>query len=460
MRSFLRRALCALLCLCLLLPSLALAEEDATGLRFDLSFQMDPEAFPPEQRGIMRGIADLLNILTLQGTLERSFTDCFDLNAQVMLNRLEETRTTLRLYGMESCWGIESNLLGDEMLMVNLVALLEFSMKAYFHLNIPLQNLTLLISPFVHTSALDPLINSWRRVMLAKTTKRTISRKNILSMAKEMSAFAASDHVFQYWVQALALDAGYDEAIMEVMAALPEWAKSFVSSKGVSVTFKGATETWTTGKTTLFTRTAEDNVTAWSIMLPTTPNGFDASAYYNGQPDGEHTLQINITDEYQATVLDCLVKANNIPDLTSEVPISSPFSLEVKMSGAALKEPLHLLFLGEGQDGSFTLSMVDPQTRASQLTLSGTLMPYTPDVVPHFTSEEMSTGMNLLSMNDVTLAQLLNRITDPLLHGALPLLVHMPASSVQSILDLLTEHGVIDLLLNGGAASAEEEYFD
>jgi len=69
MRSFLRRALCALLCPCLLLPSLALAEEDATGLRFDLTFQMDPEAFPPEQRGIMRGIADLLNILTLQGTL-------------------------------------------------------------------------------------------------------------------------------------------------------------------------------------------------------------------------------------------------------------------------------------------------------------------------------------------------------------------------------------------------------
>ena len=460
MRSFLRRALCALLCLCLLLPSLALAEEDATGLRFDLAFQMDADAFPQEQRSVMRGIADLMNILTLQGTLERSFTGCFDLNAQVMLSQLEDTRTSLRLYGMESCWGIKSSLLGDEILMVNLVALLEFSMKAYFHLNIPLQNLTLLISPFVHTSALDPLINSWRRVMLAKTTKRTIPRKNILSMAREMSDFAAGDDVFYYWVQALALDAGYDEAIMEFMADLPEWAKSFVSSQGVSVTFNGATETWTTGETTLFTRTIEDNVTAWSVTLPTTLNGFDASAYYNGQPDGEHTLQINITDEYQDTVLDCLVKANNIPDLTSEVPIASPFSLEVKMSGEALKNSMHLLFLGEGQDGSFTLSMLDPQTRTPQLTLSGTLVPYTPDVVPHFTSEQMSKGMNLLSMNDVTLTQLLNKVSDPLLHGALPLLVHMPASSVQSILDLLTEHGVIDLLLSGGASSAEEEYFD
>lgn len=130
------------------------------------------------------------------------------------------------------------------------------------------------------------------------------------------------------------------------------------------------------------------------------------------------------------------------------------------MSGAALKERLHLLFLGEGQEGSFTLSMVDPQTRTPQLTLSGTLMPYVPEVVPHFTSEEMSAGMNLLSMNDVTLTQLLSRISGPLLHGGLPLLVHMPASSVQSIMDLLTEHGVIDLLVSGGASSAEEEYFD
>lgn len=461
MHSFLRRAMCALLCLCLLLPTFALAEQpDATGLRFDLAFQMDPETFPEEQRSVMSGIADLMNILTLRGTLDQSFTGCFDLNTEWMLAGEEETRTSLRLYGMESCWGIESNLLGDEMLMVNMIALLEFSMKAYFHLDIPLQKLTLLVSPYVHTSALDALTSAWRQIMLAKEGKRTISRKNVLSLAQEMADIAESDRTFQYWVKALALDAGYDEAIMEFMASLPEWVGSIVSTKGISVTFKGATETWQTGETTLFTRTVEDSVTAWSLTLPTTANGYDLSAYYHGQPNGEHTLYILVTDEYQETLLDCTVKADNIPDLTSEVPIASPFTLMVDATGEALREELHLRFAGEGQDGWFTLSMLEPVTNAPQLTLSGMLEPYIPETVPHFTSEQMSTGMNLLSMNDVTLTELLGKISSPLYHGALPLLVHMPASSVQSILDLLTEHRVISLLVNGGASSAEEEYFD
>lgn len=459
MRSFLRRAMCALLCLCLLVPSLAIAEQDVTGLRFSLAFQMDPEAFPEEQQSVMSGIADLMNILTVQGTLDQSFTGCFDLNADLLLAGEEETRTNLRLYGMESCWGIESNLLGDEMLMVNMIALLEFSMKAYFHLDIPLQRLTLLVSPYVHTSALDALTSAWRRIMLAKEGKRAISRKNVLSLAQEMADIASSDRTFQYWVQALALDAGYDETIMEFMAALPEWAGSFVSSKGISVSFKGSTETWTTGKTTLFTRTVEDSVTAWSLTLPTTTNGYDLSAYYNGQPNGEHTLHITMTDAEQQTILDCTVKADNIPDLTSEVPISSPFSLWVDMTGEALQESVHLRFAGEGQDGYFTLSMLEPQHNIPQLTLSGMLEPYTPETVPDFTSAQMSEGMNLLSMNDVTLTELLGKISSPLFQGAVPLLVHMPASSVQSILDLLTEHRVISLLVNGGAAS-EEEYFD
>lgn len=460
MRSLLRRAMCALLCLCMLLPSLAAAEQDVTGLRFDLAFQMDPEAFSEEEQSVMRGIADLMNILTLQGTLDQSFTGCFDLNASLLLSGEEETRTQLRLYGLESLWGVESNLLGDEMLMINMIALLEFSMKAYFHLDIPLQRLTLLVSPYVHTSALDALTSAWRQTMLAKQGKRTISRKKVLSLAQEMADIAASDRTFQYWVQALALDAGYDEVIMDFMAALPQWAESIVGNQGISVTFKGATETWATGNTTLFTRTVEDTVTAWSLTLPTTTDGYDLSAYYNGQPDGEHTLHITITDEYQDTVLNCTVKADNIPNLTSEVPISAPFSLSLDMNGEALQEAVHLRFAGEGQDGYFTLSMLNAQTNAPQLTLSGMLVPYTPDAVPDFTTTQMLEGMNLLSMNDVTLSELLGKISGPLYRGAIPLLVHMPASSVQSILDLLTEHRVISLLVNGGASASEEEYFD
>lgn len=460
MRSVFHRVLCAFLCLCLLAPGLALAEPDVSGVRFDLNFHMDPEAFPQEQKGVTTGIADLLNTLTLKGTLDQSFTGCFDLNTEFMLSGKEATRTSLRLFGTEAYWGIESSLLGDEMLMVNMISLLEFSMKMYFHLEIPLQRLTLLISPYVHTSAFDALGSAWRGVMHAQEGERTIPRDQLLALASQLAEIAESDRAFYYWTQAVGMEVGYDEVIMEAMLTLPEWAESFVDEEGIAVTIKGATETWRTGDTTLFTRTVEDSVTAWSATLPTSANGYAVSVFYNGQPDGEHILQARVTDEYGDTVMDCTIKANNIPDLTSEVPIASPFSLEVEMEGEFLADKLHLLFEGEGQDKQFSLQMLNAATGAPQLTVSGTLEPYIPGAAPSFTTAQLMEGMNLLSMNDVTLTQLLTNAADPMFNGLLPLLVHMPASSVQSILDLLTEHGVIDLLVNGGASDYEEEFFD
>lgn len=455
MRSFIRRTVCVLLCLCLL-PFAALAEQDASGLRFDLSFQMDASAFPAQQQDMVQGFADLLNILTLKGTLESSFTGCFDLNTQLMLGGVEDTLTDLRVFGTESAWCIGSSLLGEETLLVNLVALLEFSMKAYFHLDIPLQRLALLASPYVHTSALDSMTSAWRRVMLAKEGKRTISRKQVRSLAQEMAGIAETDSAFQFWVQALTMEAGYDDAVTQALADLPAWVETFVDANGIVVSFQGATETWRSGKTTLFTRTVEDTVTAWSLALPTTTNGYTITAHYTGQPDGEHLLQVNIADD-AATVLDVSLAATGVSSWDS-LTLASPFSLQVDMSGSAVKEETHLLLEGQEDNGYVAVSLLSP-SRQPQLTMTGTIQPYTPSKTPDFSSADMENSFNLLSMNDVTLTQLLGRIASPLARGVLPLLVHIPVSSVQSIMNLLEEHRVLDLLLNGGA-SAEAEYYD
>ncbi|MBQ7845076.1 MAG: hypothetical protein IJ392_02875 [Clostridia bacterium] len=467
MRSILRRALCALLCLCML-PCAALAEGDVSGVRFDVAFTMDPQAFSPEQRPLATGLADLMNILTLKGSLDQAYTGCFDLNTEWMLNGEDATRTTLRLFGTEAFWGVESSLLGDEMLMVNMISLLEFSMKMYFHLEIPLQRLTLLISPYVHTSAFEALGSAWQGVMLAQEGDRTIPYDQLLALASQLAEIAEGDRAFYYWTQSVGMEAGYDETLMEVMLSLPEWAETILDEEGITVTTRGATETWRTGETTLFTRTVEDSVTAWSITLPAFPNGYAFSAFYNGQPDGEHILQVRIDDDYGDTTLDSTIKANNIPDLTREVPIASPFSLEVEMTGDFMEEKLHLLFEGEGEGNNFSLRMLNAATRQPQLTMFGTLEATTPSTVPEFTTAQLMEGMNLLSMNDVTLTELLGNVAQPMFDGLVPILVHMPASTVQSLLDLLTEHGVIDLLVNGGAAEydeydeeySEDEYYE
>lgn len=474
MRSILRRALCALMCLCLMTPAVSLGEgftpvlffdpqkTDAAGLRFDLALDMDPSAFSPELQPTLQGIADLVNIITLQGTLEQAFTGCFDLKADVLLNSSEETRTPVRLFGPFSHWGIQSSLLGDELLMINMLAMMEFSMKVYFHLNIPIQRYTFFLSPYIHQTAFEYMSYALRDTMLLTEGDRVIPRENMLAMAQQIAEISAGDRAFLYWVKGLAMESGYEETILEAFATMPEWFDSFLAEEGVSITTTGATETWRTGEITLFTRTVENDMNAWAVTLPATTNGYVLSIFYNGQ-GGDHQLQISVTDEYEELLVECLLKAENLPDLSAETPITAPFCVDYTVSGLFLEEDIHLLFQGEGKDGQFSLSMVNPETTQPQLTLSGTLESYTPETLPDFLVEDMEKGVSILSINDTTLTQLLRSVASPMLKGMIPLLVNVPASSLQTILDLLTDSGILGMLASGGASDFggegyEEEY--
>ena len=155
MRFPFRRMLALLVCLCLLAPAPVQAEADVTGVRFSLQAQLEPSAFSAASDTLktLSGLSQLLDAMTLEGTLDRSFTGSFDLNAALTLYGLPETRTKLRVFGKDSHWCVQSSLLGNETLMINLLALLEFSIKAYSHLGIPLQRAALLATPYVHTSA-------------------------------------------------------------------------------------------------------------------------------------------------------------------------------------------------------------------------------------------------------------------------------------------------------------------
>ena len=455
MRIF-RRLLCVLLCLCLMAPCLAAAEGDVNGIQFDLQFQMDPLAFPAENRKVLTGLADLINITSLQGTLATAYNGCFDMNAALMLAGQGDTRATLRVYGTESHWAVESSLLGSEKMMINMIATLEFALKAYYHLDIPVQRVALFVSPYVHTSAFEAFLSAWRGVMNTQEGPRVIAREDLLALAEELSAIAGDDRTFRVWTQAIALEAGYDEAIMEAMTTLPEWLESFVDDTGIQITVSGATETWRTGDTTLFIRTVEENMNAWSITLPATVYGYTLSAFCKSQSGGQHNLEVTITDEYDDTLLHASLQAEGLP---AELPVSAPFTLDVDMDGSIFEEPLQLRLAGEGAEGYLSLSLLNSHTNQPQLTVSGTLQPYAPETIPEFSTAQLLEGFNLLSINDEGLTQLVGSVASPLLKGAFPLLVHMPASSVQSILDLLTESGLLDFVVNGGSAM-EEEFFD
>ena len=89
------------------------------------------------------------------------------------------------------------------------------------------------------------------------------------------------------------------------------------------------------------------------------------------------------------------------------------------------------------------------------VTVSGQLLPYEPASIPNYTAADM-VGVNLLSVNDTTLAELIQDILEPLVRGGLPLLVHAPAAGVQSLMDLLSDSGILSLLTEGNADGSED----
>lgn len=89
------------------------------------------------------------------------------------------------------------------------------------------------------------------------------------------------------------------------------------------------------------------------------------------------------------------------------------------------------------------------------VTVSGQLLPYEPASVPSYNAADM-VGVNLLSVNDTTLAELMQRILEPLIRGGLPLLANAPAAGVQSLMDLLSDSGILSMLAGGNADGSED----
>ena len=128
--NHLRRALALLLILALCLPLGACAEEDVHGLRINLSFQMDPSAYPAEEQELLQGIGDMMNLLGVQADLAwegnlLSQDTSFDSNVSLSLGEQADL-VRFHLYGTPSHIVVGSNLLGDQQVMLNMLAWLEF----------------------------------------------------------------------------------------------------------------------------------------------------------------------------------------------------------------------------------------------------------------------------------------------------------------------------------------------
>lgn len=450
----LRRALALLLILALCLPLGACAEDDVHGLNMNLSFQMNPSAYPAEEQELLQGIGDMLNLLGVQAELAwegnlLSQDTSFDSSVSLSLGEQADL-LQFHLYGTPSHIVVGSNLLGDQQVMLNMLAWLEFSMKTYFYLGMPLQNVALCTSTYAHTSAFEALAAVWNPVMNATQGTRTISRESILDMLPQLADTAQYDRAFTYWLQALLLDAGYDGMVLDALYSATDWADGFLDQDGIQVTVTDQEETWTTGDLTLFHRDGA----GWTLALPATGEGYTVHATMT-QGEDSRMLRLCFGLEEEADVLDLTLSATGLP--TGEDG-KGKAELMLDRTGSMLGEQ-HLRW---GVDWTRTTqadglgaweiraAQTNADTGAEMLVISGTLTECVPEVALGWDTQELiDAGINIFSVYEDTLAEFVRKIQEPFLTAMLPVLVELPASSYQSIFQLLEQYGVMDLLTAG-----------
>lgn len=345
---------------------------------------------------------------------------------------------------------VGSNLLGDQQVMLNMLAWLEFSMKTYFYLGMPLQNVALCTSTYAHTSAFEALAAVWNPVMNATQGTRTISRESILDMLPQLADTAQYDRAFTYWLQALLLDAGYDSMVLDALYSAADWADGFLAEDGIQVTVTDQEETWTTGDLTLFHRDGD----GWTLALPATGEGYTAHATMT-QGEDSRMLRLCFGLEEKADVLDLTLSATGLP--TGEDGTGKA-ELLLDRTGSMLGEQ-HLRWgvdwtRATQADGlgawEIRAAQTNADTGAEMLVISGTLTECVPEVALGWDTQELiDAGLNIFSVYEDTLAEFVRNVQEPFLTAMLPVLVELPASSYQSIFQLLEQYGVMDVLTAG-----------
>lgn len=442
MSNLLRRLPALALCICLL-TGCAAADSGISAYSYALNITMNADEYPAADQSLLTGIADLFNMLHVSGVYATDGTG-FDNAVSLVLSNDEATRTGVEISGTPSHWYINSSLLGSETLMVNNLALLEFAMKAYAHMGMPLQYVALLINPYVHTSAFEWIQPQWTNTFDGTRT-RTVSRKDVLALAQYISDQGENTREFYYWVLAIARDIGIDASIFDSLYFLPDWAGRVIDKKGILITVDETSEVWTTGKTTLFTRTVSDGAESWQLTLPADDYGNTLEAAYSHSAE-ETAFTLTISANAPGDKLSLAVTGDSLPE---EFPFTGACSLQFDASGTILPQPVALRFNAISDGYYFIFTQTDATTGNAMLTLSGHVSPVTaPESLSYQSKRNNDNAVNLLSVNDASLAELLSSVARPLISGAWPLLVRLPASSFASLFELLDQYDVLEMVIN------------
>ena len=490
----LRRILC-LLCAFLLLAGAAPAvSETAAGgnssYDFDLTFYLNAGSFPELLRSRAEGYASLINRLGLRGNLSwSSQTNSMDLDATLYFTDDPSLAYPFRIYGVKQRIFITSPMINNEIILLNMAALMEFAIKTKNTLGIPLPYVALLF-PFTTESAFDGLIRSWQETIGSFAKSGEVSVSQFSELSDRWTEELLNNARLQFWISGIADGSDAPSTVEIEMNNLPRYCLSIAGGKPVSVSVAHDSETWKNAAgSTLFTRSESDGSSSFVLSLPASENGYIPFYSYSRRSDGQvfgfdisaavrrdqsaapagsdpnespddgglydeeaydNDWVAASSDEFPDQMLEFRASGSGLP---VGIPADAAFSLSVSVSGALF--PDYSLFLkGETkQDGAITLSLSKPYSlesdRVEIFRCAGTAVPAAvPKDIPDYLQESLENAYNVFSFNEQKLSAFTGKVLPPLIRSIFSFVAAAPTSACQSFLDDLTDSGILDMLLD------------
>ena len=486
-------------------------EPVAQSFDFDLTFFLNTEAFPLISRARAKGYADLLDSVGLRGNLSFCEEyDSIDLNASLFFLKKPDVSVDFRVYGTRKIICVSSPLLNDHAVYFNMAALMEYALKAKSNLNIPLPWFALLY-PYATEYAMQGLLEVWEKEIGAVEVSRKIMPEQIDALGKGWDKKIQEDPNLIAWISGLTADSTAPDALEAEIGNVPFYPSQYVAAGGpVTVTVGEDNAFWQNAAgQVLYSSVRNGDDSSWIINLPATENRYqpfaaftrsvddsgvslnflasyardtkepapaaeetptaetaevsagesgeetaEYSGYSEGSDDSEEGGEFAGDDEeggdaFPDELLRLSFSADHLP---AELPADSSFTAAATVRGVILPDYTFLLQGTTKKDGSASLTLCKPRTGDAEpvriLTCEGTVKPVTPETTPRFKGRFFDEAFGFFAFNEEKLAEFKEAVLPSLIKGVISIAAETPASAFQSLLDDLTDAGILGVVLD------------
>ena len=359
---------------------------------------------------------------------------------------------------------LTGDFLGDAQLVFDNQALLEFALKMYHHLGLPLQRLAVLW-PFAHENALQ---GAWELLSpLALRGEGPVTKAELMALAENLAALPEEDNAFYFWTLALGAETGYDETLRAAFAGLPAWVEEHIPEEGLTVTrSEDSADTWEADGVPLARVRQTADEAEYVLRLPALVGGADLAFSASRGAEGRGELHLSIGEE--GALLQVDINADGLQNPAGAFRVSLRLSGEMAghlsapvfddqglWRAVSLPEAGGLALDIEGGANTIKVRTGGHTLLTVQYALTDVQPDY--DFIPLWVSGD---AIHLFMLADASFADFISRISRPAFSTLIPVIAELPASFVSAVMDLADSAGVMSMLSGEEDSGWEEDEWD